>query len=892
MRLMARRTTIGTDTNASSFGAQLRLLRRQARLTQADLGIAVGYSDAQICRLELGRRPPDLTTLVALFFPALGLDPRAEAAERLLALAAAARAEDLAAPPDPPSAAPRPAEEPAIVSSLPQPSGPLVGRASERALIAARLAAPNVRLLTLVGPPGVGKTHLALQVAHDLHERYTDGVCFVDLSPIAEPALVASALALALDVSEGQRDAATALREALRDRQMLLVLDNFEQVAEAAPLLRELLATAPRLSLLVTSRVALRLSVEQTLLLGPLAVPSLAQLPPLAELEQVDSMTLLLARLRANTPYLALTASNALTLAAICVRVDGLPLAIELVAARGKLFSPQELLSEVAQHFLQVRRRGRDIPARQQSLIAALAWSYGRLDPETQALFDRLSLFAGGWTLDAAVEVADLAGLGRASLIEQLEDLLDNSLVQRHSEQAGTRFTMLSMLREYGQAQLEQRGEREALMRRMLAHYGTLAARAERYIQYGSEQAAWVRRVEADHDNMRFALHWALGANEQLLGLRLAGSLWRFWYTRGYLREGLAWLESFLHLAPEQFAEANPLTQSEHAHALDGAGVLAWRQSSYAQSEGWYVAALERYRAAGQPLGEAKVLCHMGMLYGDRDDLTRAAGFYERSLPIYQAHGEAYGAASVLHNLGNLYNQQNNSERALSCYAECLTLYEQLDNPSGIALIELGRGAIARDQGESAQAEASFRRSMALAEQMGDEWAVATAQLNLGNLANDRGDSVAARELLGAALAKFTAMGDQQSVSATQNQLGLVELLAGEIVAAVAQFRQALMLANAIGFRFGVADSLEGLAACASAGQPRLSAQLLAVVAAIRAEGDVDSALADARYYRRIQQIAEAALGPTQWAAAWAAGERLSVGEAVALALAQITGMR
>jgi predicted ATPase len=861
----------------------LRYLRRRARLTQADLGVAVGYSDAQICRLETGRRPPDLTTLIALFFPALEVDPQSELAQRLLALAAAARVDQepvaISAPPAP-TAAPPSSDAP----GLPHPTTALIGRGGERVAIGERLVGGGARLLTLIGPPGIGKTRLALQAAHDLGRHFDDGARFVDLSAVVDVAEVPSALAQALGLSEeGHASVQAALSALLQPMEMLLVVDNVEQVVEAAPLLQALLEAAPRLALLVTSRVALRLAAEHILTLGPLPVPDLERLPAPQALAQVESVALLLARLRAHTPQLELTEQNALPLAAICVRVDGIPLAIELVAANGRLFTPHALLREVAQHFLRLRRRGRDIPSRHQTLQTALDWSYDRLPGGARELLLRLGVFAAGWTLEGALAVCDLDGAGREALLEQLETLLDHSLIHRQASGERLRMTMLAMVQEYARAHLPQ-DELEMLSGHLLRHLVELAEEVVHRLNYGAEgaeQVAWVTRMAAEQDNMRAALSWALASRQYELGLRLAAAAGRFWYTRGLIREGQRWVEAMLDASSRA---GQQLDTPERARTLDVAGMLAWRQGQYAEAEQRYQEALAILQRAQRPADIARVQMHMGLTAFDRGELAGAVRWYEESLRYYRAVGDRANGAMVLHNLGNLYCVQNDNARALELFEECLEIYEERGDHSGTALLLLGMGSIARNQQDTQRAQAILTRSYELARELGDDWTAATTLMNFGELAADRGELAEARRWMQESLECLRRLDDPQSLSQCEARLGAVELLDGHLPAALELLRRSLTRASAIGNLACIAEGLEGLAACVAAGQPSQAAQLLGCAAALREGIRMPVALADLGRHERTLALVRQAAGQ-HWDAAWSAGQQLSAEQAVALAL-------
>lgn len=852
-----------------TFGALLRGARRRARLTQAELGIAVGYSDAQICRLESGRRAPDLVALVALFFPALDLEPASAAAQLLLAAASAARTTGAA------RAAP----------GIPIRLDPMLfGRGRERVAVADLLGG-GARLVTLLGPPGIGKTRLALQVSADLAARYAEGAAFVDLSALDDAARVPDAIASALDISqESFPDAAAALRQALGDRRLLLVLDNFEQVIDAAPALRALLAAAPGLALLVTSRLALRLAAEHIVAVPPLEVPDLTRLPDLDALARIESVALLLDRLRAAGAPVGVTADNALTLAAICARADGVPLAIELIAARGRLLAPHELLAEVAQQFATLRRSGRDVPARHASLTAAIDWSYARLTPPAQTLFARLSLFAGSFAADDAAAICDLERDGRAASLDALDLLLNHSLIQRGEDAGGARLTMLAMVRAAAEQRRQGLGEDQRLYGGALDYFGDLAARAAAALSSGFEQAAWVARLEASHETMRAALSWAQRSGDGR-GLRLAGELGRFWYHRGYLHEGRAWLESFLDLPDGRLT---PVSAAVRARALDNAGLLTWRQGEYALADERYAATLPIYRASSDAVGTGRVLLRMGLIAGDRSDMARSRGLLEQSLEHYRAAADQQGIAAALHNLGNLACQLNDHDTALARYAECSELYDELDDRSGQALIGLGMGAVARDRGDLALAERAFGRSLELARALADAWNMATALLNLGDLAADRREPALALRYLDESLALFERVADQQGIAMVHLRHSFAALLCGDGAAARQHARQGLLVASGIGYAAGVADALAALAGGCGRAQPLVAAQLLAAAEGIRQMHGAPIALADRPLYEQIVASARSAASDDAWQRAWARGAALAQTQAVALALASV----
>lgn len=853
-----------------SFGRFLRFLRRRARLTQRELAIAVNYSEGQVCHLENDRRVPELTTLAALFVPALGLEDAPDDTARLLALAAGARA----IPNKPESSTADRKPRPTVQRYV----APLVGRAAQRAALRDMLVHTDVRLVTVIGPPGVGKTHLAQQLAHDLHEQFRDGAVFVDLTAVDDAALVPQTIASVLDLGEEPgTTAAHTLEQALASREMLVVLDNFEQVVDAAPLLQRLLASAHGLTLLLTSRVVLRLREEHVWSLPPLAVPDLALLPPLDHLAQNDAMALLLARLRLVDPTLELTSANALALAAICVRVDGLPLALEFVASRGRLLSPQELLTDVAQQFGHMRRRGRDVPDRHRSLAASLQWSHDYLAPAAQAVFARLSVFVGHWSIDLVAPVCDIENAGRAAIYDHLEDLIEHSLLQRHTHDGETYLSMLTMVREYAAERLAERSEQTVVRTRLIDAVTTFAERAEQHFIVGDEQAAWMNRANRTYDTVRVALHAALERGATTEGLRLVGALWRYWYLRGLLREGRHWLETLLELpgGPDRV----------RAHALDGAGILAWRQGDHAQSRAWLRAALALYQHTGDQRGESRVLDHLGLLFMDTGASDDAQASFEASLALSRATGDEAGETAAMHNLANIFCQQNDNGRALELYRACLARYQQQGRDADIALINLGIGVIHRDWGEGDAAQAAFAASLDLARTVGDEWTEATALLNLGDLASDRGETALALSHLAAALSTYERLGDQRQIVAAHARMGIAALAGNDRARATASFRQSLMLASAIGYTAGMVEGLDGLAFCAIYTQPLFAARIMAAARRIRDEQHLPVALGDVLRHQHYLRVAQDRSDAAAWAIAWEEGQRLAPTQAIAFAM-------
>ncbi|HEV3474350.1 MAG TPA: adenylate/guanylate cyclase domain-containing protein, partial [Actinomycetota bacterium] len=437
---------------------------------------------------------------------------------------------------DLPSDFPPPKTLDARPNNLPTRLTRFIGRGPE--IMAVEDLLENTRLLTLTGPGGTGKTRLSLQVASEMLPRFEDGAFFVDLSPITDPSLVATSIADAVGAKEEPgRSVGDTLQDHLRDKELLLVLDNFEQVTAATDVVQLLLNCAPRLKLLVTSRIVLHLSGEQEYPVPPLALPDPAHLPGLEALSQFEAVALFIDRARAVKPDFAVTNENAPAVAEICARLDGLPLAIELAAVRVKLLSPQSMLARLGQRLPLLTGGARDLPERQRTLRGAIEWSHDLLDDAKRSLFARLAVFQGGCTLEAAEAVCgtDL------DVLDGLASLVDESLLRRSETTDGElRFGMLETIREFAAERLAESGQQEKLRRRHAEWVMAFAEEAEPEI-VGENQALWLDRTEREHDNIRAALRWANDHGEGEIALRTGASLWRFWQQRGHLREGRQW---------------------------------------------------------------------------------------------------------------------------------------------------------------------------------------------------------------------------------------------------------------------------------------------------------------------------------------------------------------
>ena len=689
------------------FAERLRQLRLAIGLTQEELAERAGMSRDAISALEGGRRRHPHPQTVRALATALGLS---EQDARALRATVPKRSVEGA----PVSLAPR-------TSSLPVPPTRLVGRRRELAELRQLVTGNEARLVTLTGPGGVGKTRLVLELARVVEPTFADGVTFVSLASVQDPALVLSTIAEALGVQEGGgRTLAERAAQFLRDRHVLVVLDNFEHLIDAATHVAALLAACPGLTVLTTSRATLRLSGEYEYPVSPLAAPLAGERSELPNLMTNDAVELFAQRARAASPDFVVTAANAAAVAAICRRLDGLPLAIELAAARVKMLPPEALLARIEKRLPLLTGGPRDQPVRLRTMRDAIAWSYDLLDAEEQALFRHLAVFAGGFTLDAADAMAQPDGVwgeGANSFatltFDLVASLVDKSLLVRVEQARGEpRLLMLETVREYGLEQLAARGDTAAARAAHAAHFLAFAEEAGSALT-GAEQGAWLPRVEAEHDNLRLALEWLRdhGSNED--SLRLSGALSPFWEIRGHLTEGQRWLEAALSRRGEAAA---PVV----ARALRGAGVIAREQGHYAAAATLGEEALLLYRELGDTLGIARTAHLLGDTASDVGDYARAAAMLEESLGLFEALGDESSMANMLNDLGVVARRRGEFDLAVSFFDASLARARVAGNELGVARTLSNLGHVAADQHDAPKALTLYRESLELQGEVGD----------------------------------------------------------------------------------------------------------------------------------------------------------------------------
>lgn len=727
------------------------------------------------------------------------------------------------------------------LNNLPTQPTSLVGRESEVSEVCALLRSTGVRLLTLTGPGGTGKTRLSLQVAAELLDEYADGVYFVPLAAISDPRLVVSAIAQPLGVSEGGRVPLKAgLKEHLQDKEILLVVDNFEQVLGAASLLSELLTSCPRLKVLVTSRAVLHVYGEREHPVPPLELPDEADLTRLDLLTQYEAVQLFVERAQAVKPDFELTDRNAPATAELCIRLDGLPLALELAAARSKLLTPRAMLDRLDQRFQLLRGGARSLPDRQQTLWGAIDWSYDLLRKEKQTLFERLSVFAGGFKLESAEEICNAEG--ELDVLDGIESLLSKSLLRR--EEGSTeepRFVMLATIREYAREKLSESGEAKRVELAHARYFLTLAEEAEIEIK-GPHQLSWFRRLDDEHDNLRAALGWSLEFEEIDLALRISSALGLFWANRGHHSEGIKWMED----------------------ALSAGG-------------------------SADPSLRAKSLYQLGANLDSYGDWAVGKAHSEESLALYRELGEKRGIASVLNSLGLVNLNNGDPEQARILMEEALSLSRELEDRYAMEFALMGLALVAFAQGQLERAEALMEESLASSRSRGDITMIGYSLHNLGYSLALHGKYDRMRTVSEEALEVFRNLGNRQGVCISLINLATAALGVDDAGTARSRAEESLTINRDAGGKVVVIENLEILSAAAGLEEEAVrAARLWGASEALREDAGIpvpphERALREGYISPSREQLDEASFEE-----ALAEGRGMSPEEAVAYALGQI----
>lgn len=684
--------------------------------------------------------------------------------------------------------------------NLPVQATPLIGREPDVERVREALAGGS-RLVTLTGPGGTGKTRLALQVAAEELERWLDGAWFVGLAPIADPALVVPTIAAILGVREsGIEPLEETLVAWLRERRLLLVLDNLERLLDAAPVLERLFESAPNVAMLVTSRAPLQIYGEVEYPVPPLAVPRYRRWPGVEAVRGVASVTLFDERARTADAGFALTEANGRAVADLCVRLEGLPLAIELAAARVGEHPPAEILASLSQRLVDLGDGDEARDPRQRTLRAAIGWSYELLPLDQQRLFRRLAVLAGG-DLETIEQIA--APDGDIDPLDGIEGLVVHSLVRREDNADGARFAMLETIREFATQALAATPEESELRGRHADHFTGYSERAETELS-GTDQAAWYGRLDRELDNIRGALGWLGDRDRGEQSIRLAGALWRFWWVRSYLTEGRRWIGQALAMT----AGGDPLVR---AKALDGYGVLLEALGEAGEAADAHRAALALARDVDDPSAIGRALDGLGILAMYREELATAEAFFREALDQRRKLGDPRLTSISLGQLAHVALRRADYDQAEALVNESLAISRQIEDVREVAINLAALAMLKWRQRDYGAAEDFYRESLAMQQELGDEVEIPNALVGLGRVMLKRGELDQAERYMQEALAMFEESGSRDGEAWARIHVGEVEHELGRVGAALSEYHRAFVIAEEIGYTLWMIEALEAI---------------------------------------------------------------------------------
>jgi predicted ATPase/DNA-binding CsgD family transcriptional regulator/Tfp pilus assembly protein PilF len=786
-------------------------------------------------------------------------------------------------------------------SSLPRPSTDFIGREGEVEEVRSLLLDESVRLLTLTGLGGVGKTRLALQVALALRSEFEDGVHFVSLSSLNDPRLVLPTVAGVFGVTE---DGATPLAEKLQahlsDKGLLLILDNFEHVASAAHAIACVLSGAPGVQVVVTSRVPLRLNGEHLFTVPTLPTPEADEKMRYTpeQLFSFSAVRLFTERAGAVRPGFALTGANAWAVSRICSRLDGLPLALELAAARSRLFSPDALLSRLDRALPLLTGGTLDLPDRQRTLRNTIAWSYNLLEPIEQVLFARLSVFAGGSTLDGAARVASDLGLEEGELLDLLTSLIDKSLLGQREEPDGEpRFRMLATIREFALEKLAEAPDAEMVHLSHAEFYTGLAEQFDAEAR-GPKFESWLGRLERDHDNVRVALHWLTRQDSPYseLAMRLAGSFFWFWFTRGYINEGRFWLAKVAAFIGEEVPGLPEELRLKRASIYNNAGALAGTQGDYAQASVMLTKSLEIVRSLGNDRGIARTLNNLGIFAAHQGLYREAEAYFAESLHLKLALQDDHAIASAYNRVAEIAQIKGEYERSEELYGKALALRQASEDKLRVAETLNNLAGLYYVRGDLVRAISYGRDSLDAAREIDYKEGVTMAILHLAPALYASGQRDQAVLLIEECLHLSRSIGDQSTHSLALKRMA--EILAGqEDYGAARRF-----LEQSLQIRFKLREYNVEMVACLEwlayvdaiqsvqdgAAWARRAVTLMGAAEARRESMGTPVVQVDRARHTRVLGELRGSLSPAEFADAWQAGRALSIDEATALALREL----
>jgi predicted ATPase/transcriptional regulator with XRE-family HTH domain len=912
-----------------ALGERLLELRNRVGLTQTALGQLIGVSKRSILKWEGGEGAPSesyLGPLLAVFATrgafsrgqelaeaeALWEQVRASGVrrlgrfdglwfEQLLAVDGGTQSSAAEHPADPhiTAAPPLAGDGRGVVRGLPFQPTSFVGREAESARIISLLHDPACRLLTLLGPGGIGKTRFALAVAAGQADAFADGVAVVELAQLANPDQMVTAIGHSLGLSfDGQPDAVVHLLAALRDRHMLLVLDNFEHLLASADLVYDILKDAPGVTVLATSRERLNLQAEWLFDVDGLAYPresapdSLAPTPSL-RLTDYSAVQLFIQRLSQAQLQFPLSEATLRTIGRICEQVAGMPLAIELAAANTRVLALGEIEQQLRANLDVLTTTLRDVPARHRSMHAVFDHSWQLLDAQERTLFSHLAVFRGSWTLAAAEHVA-------GATLSSLTQLVDKSLLRpltlevgaygalgERNDVAEPRYTMLEPLREYALGQLAAQGEVAALQRAHASYYLALTERAAQEWDNWTSRTMLVQ-LDREHDNLRAVLQWACDGGDSLVGLQLSGMLWKFWRGRGYVIEGRRWLAALLALDDTR---SDSTVTAARMQATYGAAWLASGQHDYAQAAQLFEQSMALRQALGQTERETSLLVNAARQARVAGHYHRATELLEDALSQHRAQGDrrnlnSGGLGLSLYELALVIREQGHFERSAALYAESVQLHRELGDIEGVAQAMLGQSDIARDKGDIAGIRQYSTPIRVIFAQLGTQWAIGYVLNNQAVGAYLEGDLKGAAVLAGESVELFRGIHNDSSLAEVLITLGQIRRAQGDASAAYNALSEALRLAQAVGPRLLLTTALEAMASVLVLQEsPAWTARMLAAAATMREQMGVPMRPLDQIGVEQTRDAARAALGPSAFAALWSEAEGLTPDQLIATIL-------